>query len=153
MNIKVSTNISSEFKETSIIINATELSKEVEDIIKYLSNISIVPNQIIGNKNNKIYFIDLDRITCFFSKDKYNYMRTKKDIYRVKYKMYELEEMLEQKGFVRISNSCIININQVECFDISILGTVLVKLKDNTQESVSKRNITQVKQLLNERGK
>ena len=110
-------------------------------------------NQIIGNKNNKIYFIDLDRITCFFSKDKYNYMRTKKDIYRVKYKMYELEEMLEQKGFVRISNSCIININQVECFDISILGTVLVKLKDNTQESVSKRNITQVKQLLNERGK
>lgn len=111
MNIKVSTNISSEFKETSIIINAPELSKEVEDIIKYLSNISIVPNQIIGNKNNKIYFIDLDRITCFFSKDKYNYMRTKKDIYRVKYKMYELEEMLEQKGFVRISNSCIININ------------------------------------------
>jgi len=62
MNIKVSTNISSEFKETSIIINAPELSKEVEDIIKYLSNISIVPNQIIGNKNNKIYFI------CIFSK-------------------------------------------------------------------------------------
>lgn len=152
MKIKVSTNISSEFKEASITINAPELSEEVQDIIKYIANVNTIPNQIIGNKNNKIYFIDVGRVICFFSKDKYNYMRTKEDIYRVKYKMYELEEMLEQKGFVRISNSCIININQVECFDISILGTVLVKLKDNTQESVSKRNITQVKKMINERG-
>ena len=88
---------------------------------------------------------------CFFSKDKYNYVRTVNGIYRIKMKLYELEEVLDKNDFIKISNSCIVNINQVECFDISILGTIVVKLKDDTKENVSKRNIKKVKQMLKER--
>lgn len=152
MDIKINTNISSEYNGTSITINAPELSDEIQDLIKYISNINTIPNQVIGSKNNKIYFIDLEKIICFFSKDKYNYVRTQNDIYKVKHTLYELEDIFSQKGFIRISNSCIININQVECFDTSILGTLLVKLKDGTQETVSKRNVAQINKLLAERG-
>lgn len=152
MEIKISTNISNEWKETSIIINAPQLSSEVQNIIQYITNINTVPSQIVANQNNKIYFIDLEKVICFFSKDKYNYVRTKEGVYKIKQKLYELENILKQKDFVRISNSCIININQVECFDTSILGTVLVKLKDNTQENVSKRKVAQIMKLLKERG-
>ena len=152
MNIKINTNISSEFKEVSVIINAPELSDEVQNLIKYISNINTIPNQIVANKDNKIYFIDLEKIICFFSQEKYNYVRTIDGTYKVKYKLYELEDILSQKNFIRISNSCIINLNQVDCFDTSILGTVLVKLKDNTQEIVSKRKVSQIMKLLNERG-
>ena len=152
MDIKINTNISSEFKETSITINAPELSEEIQNLIRYISNINTIPNQMVANKNNKIYFIDLEEVICFFSKEKYNYVRTKEGTYKIKHKLYELEEIFKQKDFIRISNSCIININQVECFDTSILGTVLVKLKDNTQETVSKRNVSQIKKLLIERG-
>lgn len=152
MDIKINTNISSEFEETLITINSSELSDEIQNIIKYISNINPIPNQIVASKNNQIYFIDLERVICFFSKDKYNYIRIKEGAYKIKHKLYELENIFKQKDFIRISNSCIINVNQVECFDTSILGTVLVKLKDNTQETVSKRNIAQIKKLLNERG-
>ena len=93
----------------------------------------------------------MDKVICFFSKDKYNYAKTKEGIYKIKYKLYELEEIFKSRDFMRISNSCIINIKQVECFDTSILGTVIVKLKDNTQEKVSKRNFMQIKKLLDER--
>lgn len=152
MKIKINTNISSEFEETSITINAPELSEEIQNLIQYISNINTIPSQIVASKNNKIYFIDLEKVICFFSKDKYNYVRIKEGTYKIKYKLYELEEILKQKDFIRISNSCIININQVECFDTSILGTVLVKLKDNTQETVSKRNVAPIMKLLKERG-
>ena len=152
MEIKITTNISNEFKEASIIINAPELSDEIQNVINYISNINTAPHQIMASKNNEIYFIDLNKIICFFSKNKYNYVRTQDGIYRVKYKLYELEELLKQKDFIRISNSCIINIQQVACFDTSILGTILVKLKDNTQESVSKRNVSHTMKLLKERG-
>lgn len=152
MNIKINANVSNEFKEVSIIINTPEMSDEIQKLIKYISNINNTPSQIIANKNNKIYFIDLDKIICFFSKDKYNYVRTIEDTYKIKYKLYELEEILNQKDFIRISNSCIINMNQVICFDTSILSTVTVKLKDNTQETVSKRNLTKINKLLKERG-
>lgn len=152
MDIKINTNISSELKETTITINTPELTNEIQDIIKYISNINTVPNQIVANKDNRIYFIDLEKIICFFSKDKYNYVRTKNETYRIKYKLYELENLYREKDFIRISNSCIININQVECFDTSILGSIVVKLKDNTQEIVSKRKVNQITKLLKERG-
>lgn len=153
MSIKINTNISSEFEETSITINAPELSDEIQNIIKYVSRINTTPTQIVATEDNKIYFIDLDKVISFFSKDKYNYVRVKDGTYKIKYKLYELEEIFKDRDFIRISNSCIINVKQVECFDTSILGTVVVKLKDKTQETVSKRNFAQIKKLLDERRK
>lgn len=152
MEIKINTNISNEFEKVLITINAPELSDEIQNLIQYISTINTIPNQIVATKNNEIYFVDLEKIICFFSQDKSNYVRTKKDTYKMKYKLYELEELLKQKEFIRISNSCIINVKQVECFDTSILGTILVKLKDNTQEKVSKRNVSQIMKFLRERG-
>lgn len=152
MEMKINTNISSEFKETSITINAPELTKEIKNLLQYVSHINEMPNQIMASENNKIYFIDLERVICFFSKDKYNYVRVKEGTYKIKQKLYELEDRLRGKDFIRISNSCLIHINQVECFDTSVLGTILVRLKDGTQETVSKRRVAQIMKLLRERG-
>ena len=152
MGIKIFTNISKEFKETTLTITAPILTEEIQGIIEYASN-SKVPSKIMANKNNEIYFIKIEDIICFFSQDKYNYIRTKDGIYRLKYKLYEIEEVFDSKDFIRISKSCIININQVKCFDTNTLGTLVVKLNDNTQEIVSKRNVSQIMKLLRERSK
>ena len=152
MGIKIFTNISKEFKETTLTITAPVLTEEIQGIIEYASN-SKVPSKIMANKNNEIYFIKIEDIICFFSQDKYNYIRTKDGIYRLKYKLYEIEEVFNSKDFIRISKSCIININQVKCFDTNTLGTLIVKLNDNTQEIVSKRNVSQIMKLLRERSK
>lgn len=151
MKIKINTNISSEYKEVALTINAPEMTEEIKNLVDYVSKINTSLNQVVANKNNEIYFIDLEKIICFFSEDKYNYIRTQDGIYRLKYKLYELEEILSPKDFIRISKSCIININQVKCFDTSILGTIIVRFNDNTQEKVSKRNVSQIMKLLKER--
>lgn len=150
--MKIETNISNEFKDTTIIINSSKMTEEIQNIINYISNISTTPNQIIANKNNEIYLIDIKDIITFFSKDKFVYLKTNKDIYRTKYKLYEIEQLLE-KDFIRISNSCIINMEQIDFFDASIIGTILVKLKDGTTENVSKRNISNIMKILRKRGK
>ena len=56
MEMKINTNISSEFKETSITINAPELTKEIQNLLQYVSHINEMPNQIMASENNKIYF-------------------------------------------------------------------------------------------------
>lgn len=151
MKVEIKANILKDLKNICITIDAPELTEEVQNIIDYISNISKKQSQIIADKDNKIYILELKDVICFFSKDKYNYVRTVNGIYRIKMKLYELEEVLDKNDFIKISNSCIVNINQVECFDISILGTIVVKLKDDTKENVSKRNIKKVKQMLKER--
>lgn len=149
--MEIKTNISKEFDDITITINAPEMTEEIQNMIKHISKISETPSQIVANKNNEIYFIETKDVTAFFSKDKYVYARTHKDTYRIKYKLYELEEFLT-KDFIRISNSCMINLEQIECFDTSIIGTILVKLKDGSTESVSKRNISTIMKILRQRG-
>ncbi len=151
MSIKINTNISKEYQETIITVNAPEMNQDIQNLINYISNINIIPNQIVANDDNKIYFIDLENIICFFSKNKYNYVRTKEGTYRVRYKLYELEDILKNKNFIRISNSCIINMNQVKYFDTSILGTISVYLKDSTHEVVSKRYVSEITKILKQR--
>lgn len=149
--MKIYTNISDEFEETFITINAPKVTDELKNFINQISMIDSYPNQIIGNKENKIYFIELEKIICFFSKGKYNYIKTSEDIYRIKYKLFELEEILNPKIFIRISNSCIINISQVKCFNTNIIGMILVEMKDGSTEKVSNRRISKVMKLLRER--
>ena len=152
MGINIITNISEKFKETKITIEAPNLSKEVQNFINYVENSNGQPSQIIASKDNKIHFIELKNIICFFSEDKYNYLRTKEDTYKIKYKLYELEELLNTQNFIRISKSCIINIEQVKYFNIGILNTIIVELKDNTKETVTKKYFKQIMNLLKERG-
>lgn len=152
MKINIITNISDKFKETKIIIESPNLSDEVQNCINYIENMNDFPSQIIARKNNNIHFIDLKNIVCFFSENKYNYLRTIDDTYKIKYKLYELEELLNNQKFIRISKSCIINIDQVKYFNIGILNTILVELKDNTKEVVTKKYFKPIMKLLKERG-
>ena len=66
-------------------------------------------------------------------------------------KTYYLEEILPSKDFIRISNSAIININQVKCFNTSIIGKIIVKFKDGSEESVSRRKTSEIMKFLKDR--
>lgn len=72
-------------------------------------------------------------------------------VYKIKEKLYYLEEVLPSKDFIRISNSAIININHVKCFNTSIIGKIIVKFKDGSKESVSKRRTSEIMRFLKNR--
>ena len=52
---------------------------------------------------------------------------------------------------MRISNSAIININKVKCFNTGIIGKMIVKFDDGSEETVSRRRISDIMKFLNER--
>lgn len=152
MDIKVTTNISNKYKDIEVCINAPERNEEVQRLendllIKASKNIQ----SVIGMQNNDIFLINVSEIIVFYGEDKNIFCRTKEESYRVKEKMYYLEENLPNKDFIRISNSAIININQVKCFNTSIIGKIIVKFKDGTEENVSKRKTAEIMKFLKER--
>ena len=98
---------------------------------------------------NKVVEIRYEEIICFFSDKKYNYCKTKDMVYRIKSKLYEIEEL--DPNFIRISKSCIINITHVECFDMRETGKIIVIFDDNTEELVSKRKVGKILRYMNER--
>ena len=70
--------------------------------------------------------------------------------YKIKNRLYEIENCSED--LIRISKSCIININHVTSFDMGEKGRIAVKLDDDTKEIVSRRKIKEVINFLDERG-
>ena len=151
MNIKVNTNISKEFDEITINVNAPELTENLQKILNSLLIVSSEKEEIVATNNNEIFLIKLKDILYFFSDDKNNYAKTNNGVYRVKEKLYELEEQLARNKFIRISNSCIINIEKTKCFDVSKIGSLIAKMEDDTKQEVSKRRIKSVMKFLNER--
>ena len=63
--------------------------------------------------------------------------------------MFELEELLSDTSFVRISNSEIVNFNKVDCLDVQGRITIVLKFKSGEITYVSRRYIRKIKEYLN----
>ena len=151
MNIKVNTNISKEFDEITINVNAPEFTEDLQKILNNLLTISTEKEEMVATKNNEIFLLKTKDILYFYSDEKNNYAKTMQTTYRVKEKLYELEEQLSKNKFIRISNSCIINVEKTKSFDASLIGSLVARMEDNTKQEVSKRKIKNVMKFLNER--
>lgn len=152
MKIKVRTNISSEFQEIEVCINAPEKNEEVQRLENELlsRNVNVI-KQIIAMRNNDIFIINVSDVIMFFSEEKNNFCKTKDGIFLIKEKLYYLEDVLPSREFIRISNSTIINIKHVKCFNTSIIGRIVVKFKDGNEENVSRRRTAEIMKFLKDR--
>ena len=73
MDIKVRTNISKEFNDIEVDINAPEKNEEVQRIENYLLNEKTKNiKTIIGMQDNKIFIGNIDEILLFLSEGKTN---------------------------------------------------------------------------------
>ena len=154
MNIKIKTDFSDKLNddEFEIKITAKNMSESLSIIVNNIQNISSKKILLItAEYNNNIYILETEKIEKFYSKDQNVYCLYNNISYKVKKKLYELEGLLDKKIFIRISNSCIINIKQIECFDIGIVGNIIVRFKDKSTENVSKRRLSSVTNFLKER--
>ena len=83
MDIKVRTNISKEFNDIEIDINAPEKNEEVQRIENYLlTETAKSINTILGMQDNNIFIIDTQEIITVFGEGKTNYCKTKNGRYR-----------------------------------------------------------------------
>lgn len=124
----------------------------LKSIVETIQSISNNIDTIVGIKENNLSIINVMEVMSFYSKDQNNYCKTEKGEFRIKKRLYELEESLDKNTFIRISNSCIINVKYIKSFDLSTIGNIIVKFLDGTSENVSKRRISYVIKFLKERG-
>ena len=153
MNINVTTNISKDHGEDiEVIINTSKITKELEDLINLINETSKGEiNTILGKDDNKISVINVDEIMYIYSENQCNFCKTEKGTFKISEKLYDLESKLPRDKFIRISNSAIINIKYVDCFDVGVVGTILVKFIDESTEYVSRRRVKDVMKFLKER--
>ena len=134
-------------KEPKIIIHTDKMTEEVSQIVKLLSEEKPEVFAAI-HENGEIILLEQTEIIRIYAENDRVYAKTKDGSYRLKARLYELEERLNKKMFIRISNSEIINLKEVKKFDLSFSGTICVSMSDKTATYVSRRYVRKIKQVL-----
>lgn len=144
--MKIEVQIDKGVIETRVIIVSNRMDEEVNQIIARLGQ--EVPSMIAGFKEDVVCAIEPKEILRIYASDGKVYAQTKNDTYRIRSRLYEMEKRLDSQGFVRISNSEIIQLRKVKNFDLSITGTICIVFQDGTRSYVSRRYVSKIKQIL-----
>lgn len=132
--MKIKIEVDESTKEDEIILRCKNFDTRFIEIQKALEDILNKKSKIIFYKEEIEYYFSLDNILFFETEKNIINAHTKDDIYTVKYKLYELEEILPSQ-FVRISKSTILNINHIYSISRNITSASLVQFK-NTYKQV-----------------
>lgn len=152
MKLKVTSEnvINLEKNEIIVSIKSSKENEDVKNLIKYINNYeNYIAKKALAYDENKVVEIRYEEIICFFSDKKYNYCKTKDAVYRIKSKLYEIEEL--DANFIRISKCCVINITHVKYFDMRETGKIVVLFDDGSEEYVSRRKVGRILRYMKER--
>lgn len=120
--------------------------KEKTDLISLIESICIKDEtNIIGYFQNQIKDLNSLQIECFYTEDEKVYTNYLGIKYQIKKRLYELKNILND-NFIYINQGCIININYIDHFEITLGAALKVILKSGDNHFVSRRMLKQVKE-------
>ena len=138
--------VDKKYDTPKIIIYAKDINKEVSDIIDTISNINQKLLKVY--KDEKMYFLEQNEIETIYSENGKIYVRCNNELFIVKNRLYELENILDKNIFVRISNSEIVNFSMVKNIDFKIIGSLILNFKSGNTTYASRRYIPKIKEFL-----
>jgi two-component system LytT family response regulator len=86
--------------------------------------------RIASRLGDRLWFLDLDRITYFYAEDKLTYAASEGKAYCVDHSIAELEKKLDPRKFVRIHRSTLVNLAWIKEVTSLPGGSLNVRLKD-----------------------
>ncbi|MBE6089979.1 MAG: LytTR family transcriptional regulator [Clostridium beijerinckii] len=132
--MKIRVELNNEIKENEVIIKCNELNEEVRNIQIVLGELISQKKHITFYKGETEYYLSLEEILFFETEESGICAHTINNIYNVKYKLYELEELLPGY-FMRVSKSTILNTNHIYSITKSISSSSRVEFQ-NTHKQV-----------------
>lgn len=127
--------------EEEVLIYTHELTQTVKNIENFVNSTS---SEIIGYQDKAIFRISPLKITCVYIEGNKIFALCNKEKYELKERLYVIEERLGG-NFLKINQSCIVNVSEIERFDASISGALNVVMKNGFKDYVSRRQLKQVK--------
>lgn len=128
--------------EEKVVIYARERTQLVEDIERLVSKKA---EYILGYEDGSVYKLGREDVYCFSVEDGKVFAVTRDGRLRVKERLYELEAEWGS-DFLKINQSCLVNVGKIERFESSIGGSLSVLLSNSYRDYISRRQIKAVKE-------
>ena len=143
--MKVSIDLSAEYKEPYAVIHTDKVTSEITRIVEMFSNnetpVTALQNEeeIVVLKPAEIYMVRIEGGDTVIYGEKQKYRSRKR--------LYELAESLG-KQFMQISKTTLINLSYIDRIEPGFSGTMLMKLKNGNKDYVSRKYLPEFKRYL-----
>ncbi|MFD1032566.1 LytTR family DNA-binding domain-containing protein [Metaplanococcus flavidus] len=144
--MRVSVDIDREYVETKVTIHCKEMDDSIKNILDFLKGQET--EFLVGKEGEMQHILKLDTIHYFHTINESVNAVTAKGEFRLKEKLYELEEILPRGRFIRLSKSVIANLHELSRFEASFNGTLCVYFKSGAKEYVSRNYVNAIKESL-----
>lgn len=149
--MKIRIELVHDLAEDEVLIRCGRVDDTIQKIHQYILDQSQLGTKITFYKQNQEFYFPLDDILFFETEGEHIYAHTASYAYLIKYRLYELEQILP-RNFVRAAKSTIVNIIQVYSITRNLTASSLVQfINSHKQVYVSRYYYQELRQRLNER--
>ena len=130
--------------EESALIRVREVTDNIKSAVDMLENNCRTLSAV---KDNETYMVRTDKIYYLESVDKRSYIYTKENCYETKYRLYELEELLNA-DFFRCSKALIVNVRKIRSVHSELNGRMNAELLNGEIIVISRSYVKDLKRKL-----
>ena len=143
MRVEIINNQTTE--SVNVEIHCRDITDEVKRLKRHIDNFS---TGISGTEDGNTYIVSPNDIFYIESVDKKTFIYTEDKVLSTDKRLYELEEILDNRDYFRCSKSVIINLNKVVKLKPEITRNILATLSNDEVVVISRRYATELKKLL-----
>lgn len=134
-------------EEPHIELHTAVVTPEITAMVTRLTS-ETAPLRMLGFVEEEVIPLTPAQLIRVYTEDGRVMAETDLGTVSLRYRLYELDSLLSDPSFLRISNSEIINFKKVRSMNMSISGTITVTLSNGTKAFVSRRYVARIKDFL-----
>lgn len=143
--MKIEIDVKEEYQDTGIKIYCNRLTPEIEKII---ATLRMLNRQLTVSKDGEIHLLDVNEVIYAESIDKKTFVYTGTEVYESDFRLYELEQQLNQCGFFRASKSCMVQLKFIRSLKADINRKIRATLENGEQIMISRQYADELKKKL-----
>ena len=128
-----------------IEIHCYRISEKVREIIAFVKSRQ---GQLTGTADDRQYEIAVSDVFYIESVDNKTFIYTKNKVYETRHKLYELEEILKEKRFLRVSKSTLLNLMKVSAIKPALNSRFTAELFSGEQVVITRKYVPELKKAL-----
>ncbi len=126
-------------------VRCHEVTEEVREIVTFIKTRQ---GQLTGVQEGKQYEVPVMDICYIEAVDEKVFLYTLKQVYETRQRLYELEDLLKEKYFLRVSKSLLLNLMKVQSIKPALNGRFTAVLKSGEEIIISRKYVPELKRAL-----
>ncbi len=134
-------------KPLTVIIEYPILDTKTKKLIKKVKSLDLM---VSGNSKGKVFQLHISDIYYAESVERKTFLYTKDEVYMTDKKLYELEEVFSEAGVIRISKSCLVNVDMLYSIRPLVNSQLEATLLNGEKLIVTRTYLKSIKNILKE---